>query len=274
MNQPQQTQAQPTGIVGNTRAAGTRATEARAAVKAAWHKGPLFHLGVGIAAILGGIILNQSYDFNLFWSIVVWAGLVKLGKVLSGTKADSWHVWGKISRTAGWAVLLFTLANSGIRHFAEGSVNWLDQTLCNVWGSEQCKTVVGATASGGIFSPPEATLPIVQVGEVKTSPRLHVAGVYSMGEPRRQPGEYHVGCARVIEPAWVTNHPETPRWQLVNTTKQDSSWVDLRLTPEMQALLTQNGVSHVRLELTRVTTTYADTVNNLPCRHLRWNPDR
>ncbi len=134
-------------------------------------------------------------------------------------------------------------------------------------------TLVGHFFGGGSTVGKSATLPIVQVGEVKTSPLLHVAGVYSMGEPRRQPGEYHVGCARVIEPAWVTNHPETPRWQLVNTTKQDSSWVDLRLTPEMQALLTQNGVSHVRLELTRVTTTYADTVNNLPCRHLRWNPD-
>jgi hypothetical protein len=149
MSQPTQQPpaSQPTGIVSNTRAAGARATEARAEVKKAWHKGPLFHLGVAIAAILVGVVLNQSYDFNLFWSMVIWVGLVKLGKVLGSTQADSWHVWGKVSRTAGWAVLLFALAQSGVRHFAEGSVLWLDQSLCTVWRSSAECGVTGTGAS-------------------------------------------------------------------------------------------------------------------------------
>ncbi len=114
-------------------------------------------------------------------------------------------------------------------------------------------------------------LPIVHVGQVKVSNALPIAGIYQLNEPRRRPGEYHVGCVRIIEPAWVANHPETPKWHVFNTTMQDSTVNNLRLTKEMAALLTRNGVSHVRFELTRVITTYDETIRNLPCPHLKWN---
>lgn len=138
--------------------------------------------------------------------------------------------------------------------------------------------VIGALVVIGYFfgddSRDRVVLPVVQVGETKITTRLHVAGTYQMGTPRIRPGAYHIGCARVVDPAWVESHPETPQWHLVNTTRQSSDWNDLRLTPEMQSFLTRSGVTHVRLELTRVMTPRESVIANVACPHLKWEADR
>lgn len=252
MNQQTQPQ-QPTGIVGNTHAAGTRATQTRAVVKAAWAKGPWLHTGIAITVVLLGIVAMVNLPTGPFWKLLFGGAMVWGGGKLAGTKVPVASLWGNIIRGLGWLIIVLTVINSGVRMVAEKSVNWADAKLTEM-------------AGGG--SNPTKNAPLIGAGEQvrfdltgQTMKDEHDVGVFdtlvvtSRRHPRADGRTIYLPCGKIVGPRLVASANGLPATQFKNTSLPGRFENHLVLTEEAKRFLVENQVARVRVTFEAVETT-------------------
>jgi len=224
----------------NYQAAGTAATTARGTVKESWYKRPgflNFVIAAGVIAI--ALIINANYQFNFFWKLLVGMALIWGGGMLADTKIGPATLWGNILKGIGWLVLVIALLGSGIRHFSEGVVNWVDARLGSAWSENH--GVPGTSESYSATGPMVVTFVLRELGVHETKEVDRTGRMEIFFQPPA--GAIWYACGRVVGPLIVRSHAEKPALEMKFTAfKPPPGWHYYEFSNELVSFLKENDV--------------------------------
>ncbi len=262
-------------LESNHTAAGNAATTARGEVKQEWYKKPTaLHFIIATGVILTALVINNSFEFNFFWKLLLGAALVWGGSQLKKTTIDSIKLWGNILRGIGWMVIVIALLNSGARTLIERGIVKTDEVLTDL--AAQVETVASTTtgsAAGSAGSPRRLALPDGQIIKVdlrrkeERDPMLvrinitdtvRIQGKVVERSPGRPIGDGKTAygfCAEIVEPAWLKKSPDAPKQHLMFPNPRHIGLShDMKPTDEMRKFLVQNEVTSVTVSVYSILT--------------------
>lgn len=255
-----QNQNQGTGtgdVAGNARAAAAVATAAREQTKKEWYNSVWLHVVLAIALIAISIIIANTYDFNLFWGLIVGGTIIWIAGKLSRGKVAIVKHWGVVLRVVGWVVLATALVPSGLRYFAEFAVEGANSTLCR-WSGKACggaaSSTVNQSSSRDEPSGEEITFNLAQHGSVRQTVKAGdvIKLILPAGIPHRagEPGTIFTGCPKIVAPPVVAAIRGNPLERMTDNYRQV---IKSRLNKEIRDMIIDNRIPEVTLEYVKGT---------------------